>query len=207
MKDKNQLKFISIQSKVSVQTANRIDVIVKRCGFESRYELMQYLLSAFLKVADPEGEKDENSSELYEFAKIFEGFENRKTRIITTKPSGNRALRMTDSINIFSEEGKKGYVCRKISIDGEGMHTTNSNERAVCTLLKKLYPEITEKIMSVGRSMNESSYMRVIECLLDEEQTKMSENEAEIVRECVSNAGGIVYGNTPKRGRKRAIKE
>ena len=75
MKDKRQLKFVSIQSKVSPETAERIDKIVNEYGFGSRYELMQYLLSAFLKYADKEMEE---SDQLNEFAKIFEGYQNKK---------------------------------------------------------------------------------------------------------------------------------
>lgn len=70
MKDKKQLKFVSIQSKVSPETADRIDRIVEEGRFGSRYELMQYLLSAFLKYADKEMEE---SDEINEFAKNVRG--------------------------------------------------------------------------------------------------------------------------------------
>lgn len=47
MKDKSKLKHISIQSKVSPEAAACLDDIVKKYKFKSRYEVMQYLLTAF----------------------------------------------------------------------------------------------------------------------------------------------------------------
>lgn len=205
MKDRNQLKFVSIQSKVSPQTAARIDRIVKRCGFESRYELMQYLLSAFLKYADKEGEVEDVGSELYEFAKIFEGFENKKNRIITTKPGGNRALRMTDSINIFSEIGRKGYVCKKISVDGEDMHVTTNNERVLVTIMKKLFPQLAAEIDNIGSNIGENSFVKVIEELIEQSKTSCDSVEDEITVEFEEAKQKTEYGNVPRRSRKQTV--
>ena len=206
MKEKNKLKFISIQSKVSPDTAARIDRIVKRCDFGSRYELMQYLLSAFLKYADKEGEEEEVNPELYEFAKIFEGFENKKNRIITTKPGGNKALKMTDSINIFTMIGRKGYICKKISIDGEEVHTTTSNERTLVTVIRKLFPQLATEIDNIGSNIGESSFVKIIQELI--EQNKSSCNDKivkEITVEFESAKQSTEYGNIPKRSRKQTI--
>ena len=50
MKDKSKLKHISIQSKVSPEAAACLDDIVKKYKFKSRYEVMQYLLTAFMSI-------------------------------------------------------------------------------------------------------------------------------------------------------------
>lgn len=75
-----------VQAKVSCDTAERLDNIVKKYGFASRYEVMQYILSAFLTKADPGylNEEEKNRDVIAEFAKLFEGFENKRNRIITT---------------------------------------------------------------------------------------------------------------------------
>lgn len=206
MKDINEQKFISIQSKVSVQTAKRIDWIVKKYKFDSRYELVQYILSAFLKIADPEGEADNESTELLEFAKVFEGFENRKTRIITTKPSGNRALKLTDSINIYSELGRKGYVCRKISIDGDDIHTSCSNEKALSTLLKKLHPALFIKLIDIGREIEEVSVQKILSFLIAESTTVGQQIDDRYILDTFDKAsGGTEYGNTPKRMKNKSV--
>ena len=91
MRDKSRLKHVMIQAKVSYDTAERIDNIVKKYGFSSRYEVMQYVLSAFLSKADPgySNEEEQSRDTINEFGKLFEGFENKRNRIITTKMGKN----------------------------------------------------------------------------------------------------------------------
>lgn len=208
MRNKRQGKFISIQSKVSIDTADRIDAVVKRAGFDSRYELMQYLLSAFLRYADPGGEGVvEKTADMYEFAKIFEGFENKKNRIITTKPSGNKALRMTDCIAIYSEEGKKGYVCRKLSVNGDGIHTTSNVDAALTSILKKLHPRIATVIQDIGRNIGESSYQKIIEYLIENEDVEIKKNgiSNEVIKSFEKKSGKIEYGIVPKRKKNKSL--
>lgn len=199
MKDKRNLKWISIQSKVSPNTAARIDKIVEQFGFASRYEVMQYILSAFLKVADPEGEPTEECQELIEFAKMFEGFENSKTRIITTAPSGNKALRLTDSINIYSMIGKAGYICKRIEVRGDEYTTSGNVDKALNVLLKKLHPRLHKELEDIGETMEEHSMRRILEELIIMAHTpapEISEDFAEL-------DGSIEYGRVPKRSVER----
>ena len=104
MKDKSKLKHISIQSKVSPEAAACLDDIVKKYKFKSRYEVMQYLLTAFLSYVNPDyGESEEiDISYVSELSKVFEDFENKKNRVISTKPRGRKSFRMVGSIYIFS---------------------------------------------------------------------------------------------------------
>lgn len=82
MKDINERKFISIQAKISPEAAARLESIVEKYGFKSRYEIMQCLLEAFLRYTDPgyTGGKDARLSEIYDLHKIWEGVENKKNR-------------------------------------------------------------------------------------------------------------------------------
>ena len=106
MKKDELKKCVSIQSKVSSTTAKRLDAIVERGKFESKYELLQYLITVFLKFADPENEdEDTEAKELEEFAKLFDGWDDYRNRIITTKPQGNRHLQLVDMVCIYSEVG------------------------------------------------------------------------------------------------------
>ena len=59
MKKYEERKFVSIQSKVSHSTVKRLDAVVERGKFESKYELLQYLISVFLRFADPENEDED----------------------------------------------------------------------------------------------------------------------------------------------------
>lgn len=203
MKDKRQLKFVSIQSKVSPETAERIDRIVKESGFESRYELMQYLLSVFLKYADKE---IEGSDEISEFAKIFEGYQNKKNRIITTKPGGNRGMKLVESINIFSEIGRKGYVCKRIVLNGDKESITSNTESVIRSVIRKLFPNIVGHIESIGNDIGECNYMKILEYIMmekkDSDDIKRSvEDEFKIMKQEVD------YGNTPLRLKHKTVNE
>lgn len=54
MRNKSRLKHVMVQAKISVEAADKLDKIVKEYKFNSRYEVMQYLLSAFIEKADCE---------------------------------------------------------------------------------------------------------------------------------------------------------
>lgn len=196
MKDKRQLKFVSIQSKVSPETAERINRIVAEYGFGSRYELMQYLLSAFLKYADREMEE---SDQLNEFAKIFEGYQNKKTRIITTRPGGNRNLKLTESINLFSEIGRKGYICKRLVIAGEKESITSNSENALRSIIRKLFPQIAGYIESIGNDIGESNYIKILEYMIeliaDDEAVKSIRRDFEALKQKPE------YGRVPVRSK------
>lgn len=200
MKDKRQLKFVSIQSKVSPETAARIDKIVNEYGFGSRYELMQYLLSAFLKYADKEMEE---SDQLNEFAKIFEGYQNKKNRIITTRPGGNRNLKLTESINIFSEVGRKGYVCKRIVIAGEKESVTSNSENAVRSIMRKLFPQMAGYIESIGNEIGECNYIKILEYVIegraDDEAARSIRSDFEKLKQKPN------YGRVPVRSKIETI--
>lgn len=202
MKNKRQLKFVSIQSKVSPETAERIDRIVKESGFESRYELMQYLLSAFLKYADREME---GSDEINEFAKIFEGYQNKKNRIITTKPGGNRRMKLVESINIFSETGRRGYVCKRIVLNGDKESITSNTESAIRSVIRKLFPDIAGYIERIGNDIGECSYMKTLEYIMGKKDLddikKSVEDEFKTMKQEVD------YGNTPMRLKHKTVND
>lgn len=192
-----------IQCKISVETSKRIDGIVERGGFASKYEFLQYLLSAFLRYADPEREEiDEMSEELLSFGKMYEGWENKKNRIITTRPSGNRALKMTDSINIYSELGRNGYVCKTIKVRGDDVSTTGSISTALEVLMKKLLPKLYARMADIGRNIGECSVLRVVEYMTEEAETKgLTAKEKAISESPASNE----YGNVPKKRRTKSL--
>lgn len=198
-------KSCMIQCKISAEAAEKIEEVVKRGGFASPYEFLQYLLSAFLRYADPEnGNMDDMAEELLDFAKIYEGWENKKNRIITTRPSGNRALKMTESISIFSELGRKGYVCKMISVKGNDIRTTGSIAQALEVLLKKLHPKLAYQMADIGRNIGEDSLLRVIEYMVEEATGKgLTAKEKAMSDAPTTNE----YGNVPKKKRSKSLND
>ena len=199
-------KFVSIQSKVSPSTVKRLDAVVERGKFESKYELLQYLISVFLRFADPENEdEDTEGQDLAEFAKLFNGWDDYRNRIITTKPQGNRHLQLVDMVCIYSEVGKKGYVGKKISFKATETKVTDYVGNVLEVVLKKLYPGIYEKLYNMTEQVEERSISKTLEKLLDELLKDVdSETLARIFAEAKSE---IEYGITPKRKRHKSIND
>lgn len=198
-------KCCMIQCKISAEAAEKIDAVVERGGFTSQYEFLQYLLSAFLRYAEADQEgMDEMSEELLDFARIYEGWENKKNRIITTRPSGNRALKMTESINIYSELGRRGYVCKMISVKGNDIRTTGSIAQALEVLLKKLHPKLAYQMADIGRNIGEDSLLRVIEYMVEEATGKgLAAKEKAMSDAPTTNE----YGNVPKKKRSKSLND
>ena len=206
MKKDELKKCVSIQSKVSPTTAKRLDAVVERGKFGSKYELLQYLISVFLKFADPDNEdEDTDAKEMGEFAKLFDGWDDYRNRIITTKPQGNRHLQLVDMICIYSEIGKKGYVGKKISFKATETKVTDNVGNVLEVVLKKLYPGLYEKLYNMTEQVEERSISKTLEKLLDELLKDVdSETLARIFAEAKSE---IEYGITPKRKRHKSIND
>lgn len=51
----NQKKYIKqkIDTYISIKDANRLKLICEKYGYKSTYQLLQYLVHCFLRVADP----------------------------------------------------------------------------------------------------------------------------------------------------------
>ena len=199
-------KFVSIQSKVSPSTVKRLDAVVERGKFESKYELLQYLISVFLKFADPENEdEDTEGQEMVEFARLFDGWDDYRQRIITTKPQGNRNLQLTDMVCIYSEVGKKGYVGKKISFKATETKVTDNVGNVLEVILKKLYPGIYEKMCNMTEQVEGRNVSKTLEKLVNE---VLKDADSETLSQMFVDAKSeIEYGNVPKRKRHKGIED
>lgn len=182
----------------------RLDAVVERGKFESKYELLQYLISVFLKFADPENEnEDTTAQELEEFARLFDGWDDYRQRIITTKPQGNRHLRLTEMICIYSEVGKKGYVGKKISFNATETRVTDNVGNVLDVVLKKLYPAIYEKLYVLTEQVDERSIAKALEKLLVE---LLKDVDSQTLERIFADAKSeIEYGQVPKRKRRKGV--
>ena len=197
-------KFVSIQSKVSPLTVKRLDAIVERGKFESKYELLQYLISVFLKFADPENEdEDTDAKELEEFARLFDGWDDYRQRIITTKPQGNKHMRLVEMICIYSEVGKKGYVGKKISFNAAETKVTDNVGNVLEVVLRKLYPSIYERLNALTEQVSERSISKTLEKLL--EDVLKDADSATLDRIFLEAKSEVEYGDVPVKKRSRRL--
>lgn len=69
-----------IKARLTPEELSRLDGIVKKYQFKSRYHLLQYILQSFLRVADPEPEDvTEEAFDGYETAS-YEDFQTTKRK-------------------------------------------------------------------------------------------------------------------------------
>lgn len=210
MRSRQKVKFVSIQAKVSPEAAACLDRIVKEYKFSSRYEIMQYLLSVFLSFADPNHKETEDIdvAAITDMARVFEGFENSKERVITTKPRGGKTLRLKGAVYVFSEVGKRGYVVRNMETEGESMRVNGRTDAALLFIIKHLYPKLARRLEDIGRSLGISRLEDIINEIIDSrEMTEEDRISDEIRRDMEAEQSSIRYGIVPKRARRRSAKD
>ena len=63
---------VQIKTEVSVEYAKRLDEIVEKYNFRSRYQVLQYLVKCFIRVADPKPDDEVVPADIEE---MFEGYQ------------------------------------------------------------------------------------------------------------------------------------
>lgn len=193
-------KSVSIQTKISAETAEAIDQAVEKYGFGSPYKLVQYLLSSFLRYINLETREGMGEDERCELMKMLESLENSRERVISVRPCARKKLKMVASVCIYKEERKRGYIAKTSRIDKDGMSTSGSNEAALKMIMRSLYPKMGDKIQDIGRNIGIDSIAEVIDYLAEKENVLRADGrDKEIESMFDENQQGIEYGNTPKK--------
>ena len=122
---------MNIMSKLDEETARRLERIRDKFGFSSCYEIMQCLISAFLRYADPGGEPyAQLDQSVVHLSHIFEGLENDLTRAAVGKPGARGCLRLDDIIAIYSVPGSRKRTIRHYTIKADDSVCSSVNESA-----------------------------------------------------------------------------
>lgn len=97
MKRVSKIEYIKIFSRVSKSNYERLSAIRKKYGFKSNYEIMQYLIHCFLRVADPE--HDEQAEAVpKEIEDMFVNLSEADKRFMFEKPKRRCPHKTPDSI-------------------------------------------------------------------------------------------------------------
>lgn len=160
------LKTVVIQSKVSPATAKRLDVIAKKYDFQSRYEILQYLISAFLHYADPKGERVSHSDESSVIGNIFRGFDRRTTRVNSMRER-EEDVEVSDTIEITHEKGCDVCSCKWTHHGADGDVETSSVSAAFQVLMSRLLPDRHEYLMGIASDLDSISALRALDYLIE----------------------------------------
>ena len=160
------LKTVVIQSKVSPATKKRLEVIAKKYDFQSCYEILQYLISAFLHYADPKSERVSHNDESAVIGNIFRGFDKRSTRVNSVREREEN-IEVCDTIEIVREKGSSIQSCRWTHHDAEGDTQTSSVSAIFQFMLRTLLPDRYDYLMGVASDLDSISVLRALDYLIE----------------------------------------
>ena len=156
-------KTVMIQSKISVDTSRRLNEIVKKFGFASRYEILQYLVSAFLHYADPQTPSDDTLETL---SGIFAGAENPDSRLNTVRSCDGDA-EVTDVVSIMHQRGSDAYSCRWTHRDVKGEMESTSAALVLDMILARLLPTRYNYLRQVADELGRNSVLYALDYLIE----------------------------------------
>lgn len=159
-----------IQAKITPATAARIDKVVKKFVFSSRYEILQYLVSAFLHYADPEGETHMVSEEMSQIGMIFQGCESPSTRLNTMRLNEQNMM-VTDDVRLMQVGGSDTYMCKWIHHDKYGDKETGSVPAVFKMILSRLLPDRFDYLMRVANELDSTSVLRALDYLIENDKS------------------------------------
>ena len=177
-------KPVMIQSKITEDTSRRLDEIVKKFGFTSRYEILQYLISAFLHYADPTTPADEP---LRMISGIFAGCENPRTRLNTLRSADGDAV-VTDVIAVTRQRGSSACSCRWTHRDEHGEVESSSAAGVFDVILKNLLPARYDYLRKVAAEIDSVSVLYALDYLIEADRRCGTPDTAEYM----TNIYGVV---------------
>ena len=205
-------KTALIQTKVSPQTEDRLNKICDDYNFSSKYEIIQYLISAFLKYADPEGEADGGDVLPIELAKIFEDLQNKQELINSVAPSAARKFILSEAINLYQSPGSTGTIAAKYTFSANGDYMkTQSNSQILRTVLVRLFPSMAKSIKSICVSLGNVSYDEAISYLIEQVDGSLKSDGINREIKTAFDSMGLaekhvdIGGNIPKQTRNKNI--
>lgn len=197
MRDKSRLKHVMVQAKISVEAADKLDKIVKEYKFNSRYEVMQYLLSAFIEKADCETEYNGVNTNETELMDIFQRLRAVKDRVNTVKPSAYDDIKRVASVFIYRVTNRRRYVSSCITENGEGMHHSSKKEQVLEEVFRYLYPNLAQRLLVIGRNIGVNGYGNIIKELLDMSPVSSDGIHNDVSTEVSGFMGQNKYGMVP----------
>lgn len=197
MRDKSRLKHVMVQAKISVEAADKLDKIVKEYKFNSRYEVMQYLLSAFIEKADCETEYNGVNTNETELMDIFQRLRAVKDRVNTVKPSAYDDIKRVASVFIYRVTNRRRYVSSCITENGEGMHHSSKKEQVLEEVFRHLYPNLAQRLLVIGRNIGVNGYDNIIKELLDMSPVSSDGIHNDVSTEVSGFMGQNKYGMVP----------
>lgn len=205
MNDKSRIKHVMIQAKISAEAASRLDKIVKEYKFNSRYEVMQYLLSAFIEKADCGTEYDGNNTEESALMDIFQRLRSVTDRTNTVKPSACENIKRVVSVFIYRVTNRRKYISSCITESERGMVCSNRKELVLSEVVRCLYPNMAQRLLIIGRNIGVKGYDNIIKELIEMSPVSSDSIHNDINDEVNGFMGENEYGIVPVISRNKKV--
>lgn len=205
MRDKSRVKHIMVQAKISAEAADKLDNIVKEYKFNSRYEVMQYLLSAFIERADCGAEYDGSNKNELELMDIFRRLRSVQDRANTVKPSAYDDIKRVVSVFIYRVTNRRWYVSSCITESGKGMVQSSRKEQALAEVFRYLYPKLAQRLQVIGRNIGVNGYDNIIKELLEMSPVSSDGIHNDVNTEVSGLMGQNKYGVVPVTTRTKRV--
>mgnify|MGYP006983613046 CR=1 FL=1 len=198
MRDKSKLKHIMVQAKISAEAADKLDNIVKEYKFNSRYEVMQYLLSAFIERADCGAEYDGSNKDELELMDIFQRLRSVQDRANTVKPSAYDDIKRVVSVFIYRVTNRRRYVSSWVV-------QSSRKEQALAEVFRYLYPKLAQRLQVIGRNIGVNGYDNIIKELLEMSPVSSDGIHNDVNTEVSGLMGQNKYGVVPVTTRTKRV--
>ena len=143
-------RYVNIMTKVSPETAARLDRIKEVGAFSSRYEVVQAAVGLMLKYADPGGEilDPEQASQSEALRQLFGDVSAVRYNIARVKPNGGRKIEPSEVIAFY---GKECLMLQVLDASGSSTTTTNQRDILEVVLTKTLPTEVLQRLRSIRK--------------------------------------------------------
>lgn len=202
---KKERKTVCVVAKVSPEARKRLDKVRERYGFRSSYEIMQYLLSAFLRVADPEGETgtSADAEKLAELAELFEGFDSCRTRFNTSAPSTVVARKLRSLVAVFDIAGRRRRDVLRVRLtDGGGTSSEAGTDNSLSGLLRDLAPAVWKDLVEAQTLAGKPAALTLAQALRESlDRWREVANARDVNEEftALADHGAALYGERTRR--------
>lgn len=166
-------KLCVVQTRVSASVSARLDVLIAKYGFASRYELLQYLITSFLSYADNQDHscisleiEDEQSLNLYKAGKtLYSDFVQPELRLNTAVTTSAASLDLQDALFIYGKSGAARSVCRTVDPQS-GELVPSGASAAIDLVLRRLVPQQYDRLTSIADDLGSKSALSALDYLL-----------------------------------------
>ena len=198
-------KYINVMAKIDEDTSHRLDRVRDKFNFSSNYEIMQCLLTAFLRHADPGGEQDtKKTDEMVSLSKIFEGLENQLQRTAAARPNINQHLTISSAVGIFNVSGSQRRLIRRYDFDENGITSSLNEEDALLAVLEAINPKIAAILREARHNGDILSTVEYLREKLKEDATR---DDVGDMFATATNAQAPHYGERTKRKRNTTVND